>query len=238
KLELVSEQLVAVLVDETDVSGGDDLSAHPVPADGVGTHRLIAGPQQHVAGGPDHIGIAVVFESVGLEVDLLLARIRRRRGWRRCRLRRWGGCRSENPGPEVVGVGSRRVRRLRILRPDRERYQAQHGKTDDGALPDPLRMWRRGRGAGGHSLPMSPGASNCNASISGLRHAAARATRSSGEIMQVSISSAPVSADARLIARIVEQDQMPGDLERTLIEGAGAARFTGKTAQVFEGFVE
>src|SRR5690606_12515387 len=30
----------------------------------------------------------------------------------------------------------------------------------------------------------------------------------------------------------------PGDLERTLIEGAGAARFTGKTAQVFEGFVE
>ena len=56
--------------------------------------------------------------------------------------------------------------------------------------------------------------------------------------MQVSISSAPVSADARLIARIVEQDQMPGDLERTLIEGAGAARFTGKTAQVFEGFVE
>src|SRR5690606_13360868 len=40
------------------------------------------------------------------------------------------------------------------------------------------------------------------------------------------------------VARIVEQDKLPADLERALAEGAKAARFTGKTAQVFEGFIE
>src|SRR5690606_24701481 len=92
--------------------------------------------------------------------------------------------------------------------------------------------------AGGHSLPMSLLNPNCNASYSELRRIAAPATRSSGESMQVNFTQAADPAGARLVARIVEQDKLPADLERALAEGAKAARFTGKTAQVFEGFIE
>jgi leucyl aminopeptidase len=56
--------------------------------------------------------------------------------------------------------------------------------------------------------------------------------------MQVSFNSAATPAGARLVARIVEQGKLPDDFERTVAEGARAARFTGKTGQVFEGFVE
>ena len=56
--------------------------------------------------------------------------------------------------------------------------------------------------------------------------------------MQVSFNSAADPAGVRLIARIVEQDKLPADLERAVAEGARAARFTGKAGQVFEAFVE
>jgi leucyl aminopeptidase len=56
--------------------------------------------------------------------------------------------------------------------------------------------------------------------------------------MQVSFNSAATSASARLVARIVEQGKLPDDLERAVAEGARAARFSGKAAQVFEAFVE
>ncbi|HEY7807052.1 MAG TPA: leucyl aminopeptidase [Croceibacterium sp.] len=52
---------------------------------------------------------------------------------------------------------------------------------------------------------------------------------------------APGAADSstpRLLARIVDQDNLPGDLPRTDAEGAAAARFSGKTGQVFESFAE
>ena len=49
---------------------------------------------------------------------------------------------------------------------------------------------------------------------------AAPPTRSSGESMQVSFNSAADPAGARLVARIVEQDKLPADLERALAEGA------------------
>jgi leucyl aminopeptidase len=52
---------------------------------------------------------------------------------------------------------------------------------------------------------------------------------------------APKAADSstpRLLARIVDQDRLPADLSRTDAEGAAAARFTGKTGQVFESFGE
>ena len=55
--------------------------------------------------------------------------------------------------------------------------------------------------------------------------------------MQVSFSKAAPS-DVRLVARIVEQDKLPADLERAVAEGAPAARFTGKAGTVFESFVE
>jgi leucyl aminopeptidase len=55
--------------------------------------------------------------------------------------------------------------------------------------------------------------------------------------MQVSFSNA-VPKGVRLVARIVEQDKLPADLERAVAEGAGAARFTGKAGTVFESFVE
>ncbi len=56
--------------------------------------------------------------------------------------------------------------------------------------------------------------------------------------MQVSFNSAADPAGARLIARVVDQDKLPDDLERPLLEGARTARFTGKAGQLFEGFVE
>ncbi|AKH42169.1 leucyl aminopeptidase [Altererythrobacter atlanticus] len=56
--------------------------------------------------------------------------------------------------------------------------------------------------------------------------------------MQITFRDELDPSAARLIAQVVEQDKMPADLERTLIEGARAARFTGKTGQFFEGFVE
>ena len=56
--------------------------------------------------------------------------------------------------------------------------------------------------------------------------------------MQVSFNSAADPAGVRLVARIVEQDKLPGDLERAVVEGARAARFTGKAGQVFEHFAE
>ena len=43
---------------------------------------------------------------------------------------------------------------------------------------------------------------------------------------------------ARLVARIVSQGSLPGDLPAHLVEGAKANRFTGKVGQVFEGFYE
>ena len=56
--------------------------------------------------------------------------------------------------------------------------------------------------------------------------------------MQIHFNSAADPAGARLIARVVEQDKLPSELERALAEGAKAARFTGKAGQLFEGFVE
>ena len=41
----------------------------------------------------------------------------------------------------------------------------------------------------------------------------------------------------RLVARLVAQDALPADLDAVVREGAGAARFAGKTGQVFEAFV-
>ena len=52
--------------------------------------------------------------------------------------------------------------------------------------------------------------------------------------MKITFAAAP--ADARLIARIVDQDSLPADLDPVLAEGAKASRFAGKTGQVFEGF--
>ena len=45
-------------------------------------------------------------------------------------------------------------------------------------------------------------------------------------------------SDISLLARVVEHGSLPGDLERTVTEGAQAARFRGGAGQVFESFVE
>ena len=53
--------------------------------------------------------------------------------------------------------------------------------------------------------------------------------------------SAPGAADSstpRLLARLIDQDGLPVDLSRSDAEGAAAARFTGKTGQLFESFAE
>ena len=41
----------------------------------------------------------------------------------------------------------------------------------------------------------------------------------------------------RFVARLADQDSLPADLDPVLTEGAKAARFTGKAAQLHEGFV-
>jgi leucyl aminopeptidase len=56
--------------------------------------------------------------------------------------------------------------------------------------------------------------------------------------MQITFRPAADSSTPRLLARIVDQDSLPADLSRTDAEGAAAARFTGKTGQVFESFAE
>ncbi|MFC3101786.1 leucyl aminopeptidase [Altererythrobacter lauratis] len=42
----------------------------------------------------------------------------------------------------------------------------------------------------------------------------------------------------RLLARLVEQDSLPADLPVAIVQGAEASRFSGKAAQLFEGFAE
>ena len=44
-------------------------------------------------------------------------------------------------------------------------------------------------------------------------------------------------SDTRLIARIVNQGDVSGDLPSAIIDGAKAARFKGSAGQVFEGFM-
>jgi len=46
------------------------------------------------------------------------------------------------------------------------------------------------------------------------------------------------SSEMPLVARLVEQDGLPADLDPVLVEGAKASRFTGKTGQIHEGFVK
>jgi len=56
--------------------------------------------------------------------------------------------------------------------------------------------------------------------------------------MNIQFLGAAAPSTARLVARFVNQDAVPADLEPVLAEGAKRARFSGKAGQVFEGFVE
>ena len=56
--------------------------------------------------------------------------------------------------------------------------------------------------------------------------------------MQIQFLDASASPAARLVARLVNQDAVPADLEPMLAEAAKIARFSGKSGQTFEGFVE
>lgn len=56
--------------------------------------------------------------------------------------------------------------------------------------------------------------------------------------MNIQFLDAAAAASARLVARFVNQDSIPADIEPVLVEGAKVSRFTGKAGQIFEGFVE
>lgn len=56
--------------------------------------------------------------------------------------------------------------------------------------------------------------------------------------MKIQFLDAGAAPSARLVARLVNQDAVPADLEPVLAEGARIARFTGKAGQLFEGFAE
>ncbi|MGN6497566.1 MAG: leucyl aminopeptidase [Tsuneonella sp.] len=55
--------------------------------------------------------------------------------------------------------------------------------------------------------------------------------------MQIEFTQA-LPSDVRLVARIVDQGALPEGLEPALAQGAAAARFKGRSGQVFEGFAE
>ena len=55
--------------------------------------------------------------------------------------------------------------------------------------------------------------------------------------MQINFSDS-IPSGARLVAQFVDQGKLPDGLESAIVEGARDARFTGKTGQVFETFVE
>ncbi|MEO0061887.1 MAG: Cytosol aminopeptidase [Pseudomonadota bacterium] len=56
--------------------------------------------------------------------------------------------------------------------------------------------------------------------------------------MQITFRDTLDSNSPRLLARLVEQDRLPLDLDRAMVESLRAARFTGKTAQLHESFLE
>ncbi|WP_374527930.1 leucyl aminopeptidase [Novosphingobium sp.] len=55
--------------------------------------------------------------------------------------------------------------------------------------------------------------------------------------MQIEFVNGALAANTSPIARIIDQDALPADLEPVLVEGARASRFSGKTGQIFEGFL-
>ncbi|MFA7586156.1 MAG: leucyl aminopeptidase [Novosphingobium sp.] len=56
--------------------------------------------------------------------------------------------------------------------------------------------------------------------------------------MRIQFLDAPQTPAPRCIVRVANQDALPSTLEAVLAEGARASRFSGKAAQVHEGFVE
>ena len=56
--------------------------------------------------------------------------------------------------------------------------------------------------------------------------------------MKVQFLEAAAASSAKLVARVADQDALPSGLEAVLIEGAKASRFSGKSGQLFEGFVD
>jgi leucyl aminopeptidase len=56
--------------------------------------------------------------------------------------------------------------------------------------------------------------------------------------MQIQFLAASAAPSTRLVARLVNQEAIPAELEAVLAEGARASRFSGKAGQIFEGFVE
>ena len=55
--------------------------------------------------------------------------------------------------------------------------------------------------------------------------------------MQIEFVAGPLAATVSPVARIVDQDALPADLDPVLVESAHAARFTGKAGQAHDGFV-
>lgn len=56
--------------------------------------------------------------------------------------------------------------------------------------------------------------------------------------MQIEFLQAPAEAAQRFIARLVNLDAIPADIEPALAEAAKVSRFSGKAGQVFEGFAD
>ncbi|WP_156841468.1 leucyl aminopeptidase [Novosphingobium aquimarinum] len=56
--------------------------------------------------------------------------------------------------------------------------------------------------------------------------------------MQVQFLDAASTSGCSLVARLVNQDAIPADLEPLLAEGAKRSRFSGKVGQIYEGFAE
>jgi leucyl aminopeptidase len=55
--------------------------------------------------------------------------------------------------------------------------------------------------------------------------------------MNIRFSDATILSSAPLIARLVNQDRLPADVDQVIVEGARLARFSGKPGQLHDGFV-
>jgi leucyl aminopeptidase len=55
--------------------------------------------------------------------------------------------------------------------------------------------------------------------------------------MQIEFVAGPLAPASTPVARIVDQDALPADLDAVLVEGARASRFSGKAGTLHEGFV-
>jgi hypothetical protein len=106
ELEPLGEQLVAVLVDEADVAGGDDRARLAVPGHRVGADRLARAAQHDIAARGHRVVVFGIGNRIGLEIDRTGLRLGGRGGVLRVR-RRGRQAGQQRQGQQQRGSGGK-----------------------------------------------------------------------------------------------------------------------------------